>query len=213
MTKSEDYIPLLAAPEQNLGYRQGVVVTWDLTTGTNQVRVGDGVLNNLSVITQSDLLNLRAGDPVAIIKYNDSYAVLGKLRRAGSVGTPWTPVPMYALFNPLGAAGSIGYWTVNAGTLATWEGRIYATHHSTIEVDGVWGQASGSNTVTYELQLGGVPVGTWTTVTALDVGRKGPFNIAPFKDQQFLKVEVKITSSVGSGTVANHILGCYLRQP
>lgn len=213
MPKSDDYIPLLIPPPENLGYRQGVVVTWDLVAGTNQVRIADGILNNLSVITQSDLLNIRPGDTVAVIKYNDSYAVLGKIKNGVSAGTPWSPVPMYPQFNPLGAAGATGYWTVNVGTLASWEGRIYATHHAYIEVDGVWGQASGSNTVTYQLQLGGVLVGTWTTVTTLDVGRKGPFNITPFRDQQFLKVEVKITSSVGSGTVANQVLGCYLRQP
>lgn len=213
MTNSDDLVPLLIPPPQPLSYRQGTVVTWNLDNGTNQVRIGDGVLNNLSVITQSDLINIRPGDTVAVVKYNDSYAVLGKLKSGGSPGTPWAPVPLYPQFNPLGAAGGTGYWTVNVGTLASWEGRIFVTHHSRIEVDGVWGQSSGSNTVTYQLQLGGTSVGTWTTTTTLDVGRKGPFDISSFRDQQFLKVEVKITSSVGSGTVAIQVLGCYLRQP
>lgn len=207
---SEDYIPLIAPEPSNFGYRQGTVVSWNSATGANQVRVAGSILTNLPVITQSDLINIRANDTVAIIKYNDSYAVLGKIKSTNP-GTPWAPVPLYAQFNPLGAAGSGGFWSVNVGTLASWEGRIYATHHASIQVDGIWGQVSGSNTVTYQVQLGGVTVGTWTTVTTLDVGRKGPFDISAFKDQQFLKVEVKITSSTGSGTVAHQILGCYLR--
>jgi len=213
MTKSEDFIPLLAAPEQNLGYRQGVVVTWNLDDGTNQVRVGDAVLLNLSVITQSDLINIRPGDTVAIIKYNDSYAVLGKIKSGGSPGTPWIPVPLYPQFNSLTGFGGTGFWSVNVGTLAVWQGHTYATHHSAIEVDGIWGQVSGSNTVTFEVHVAGVMVGTWTTVTTLDVGRKGPYSIANFKDQEFVSVQVKITSSVGSGTVAIQVLGCHLRQP
>lgn len=212
MTLSDDLVPLLTPPPQNFSYRQGVVVTWNLIDGTNQVRVGDGILLNLPVITQSDLVNIRPGDTVAIIKFNDSYAVLGKIRSGSSPGTPWTPVPLYAQFRPIGAASSTGYWAVDVGTLASWEGRIYATHHSSIEVDGVWGESSGSNTVVYEVQLGGVTVGTWTTTT-LEVERKGPFSIATFMNQQFLKLEVKITSSVGSGTTAIQVLGCFLRQP
>lgn len=185
-------------------------MSWDPVTGDNQVRVADSDLTNLPIITQSDLVNIREGDTVAILKYNDSYAVLGKIK-SSNPGTPWTPVPLYPLFNPLGAAGALNYSSVNVGSLASWEGRIYVTHHSFIEVDGIWGQASGSNTVTYVLQLGGFTVGTWTTTTVLDVGRKGPFDISPYRDQQFLKVEVKITSSTGSGTVATQVLGCYLR--
>lgn len=210
MSNSEDYIPLLTPEPQNFGYRQGIVVAWDAVTGANQVNVGGGNLDNLPVITQSDLVNIRPGDTVAIITYNDSYAVLGKMKNS-NFGTPWVPVPLYPLFRPLGAAGATGYWSVSVGTLTSWEGRIYATHHSSIEVDGIWGQASGSNTVTYELQLGGSTVGSWTTVTTLDVGRKGPFDITPFRDQEFIKIEVKITSSGGSGTVAIQVLGCYLR--
>lgn len=209
MSNTDDIVPFLVPPDQNFGYRQGTVVAWNAITGSNQVRIGNSDLTNLPVITQSDLINIRSGDTVAVIKYNDSYAVLGKIKTSNP-GTPWTPVPLYAQFNPLGAAGGTGYWTVNVGILASWEGRIYATHHSSIEVDGVWGQSSGANTVTYQLQLGGSVVGSWTTTT-LEVSRKGPYNITPYRDQQFLKVEVKITSSTGTGTVASQVLGCYLR--
>lgn len=207
---SDDFLSFLTPPESNLGYRQGTVVTWNEDSGTNTVNVAGTDFVNLPIISQSDVRNIRPGDAVAVIRYNDSYAVLGKIKGL-SQGTLWMPVVLYPQFEPLTAAGSGGYATVNAGTLVTWEGRIYATHYSSIHIDGVWGQASGSNTVTYELQLGGATVGTWTTVTSFEVSQKGPFNITLYKDQSFLKVEVKITSSVGSGTVAIQVLGCFLR--
>jgi hypothetical protein len=213
MTASDDLVPFLTPEPSNFGYRQGLVETWNITTGANQVRVGDGILYNLPVITQSDLVNIRPGDRVGIIKYNDSYAVLGKLKSRGSAGTPWTPVPLYPQFTSSSGVGSTGYSTLTAGVLASWEGRLYATHHTAIEVDGIWGTASGANTVVYQLQLGGRMVGTWTTVNTLSVGRRGPYDISEFLDQQFLKIELKITSSTGSGAVAHQVLGCYLRQP
>jgi hypothetical protein len=209
MTSSEDFLSLITPQPDNFGYRQGTVVSWNVATGTNQVRVGDGILTNLPVITQSDLINIRTGDTVAIIKYNDSYAVLGKIKTSNP-GTPWVPVVLYPQFISLGAFGVGGYSTVNVGTLVSWEGRIYATHHSFIHVAGVWGQSTGSNTVTYQVQLNGITVGSWTT-TSLENSQKGPYSIAAFKDQEFMKVEVKITSSVGSGTVATQVLGCFLR--
>lgn len=210
MTSSEDFLPQIIPLEQNIGYRQGIVVSWDVNTGNNEIRVAGTILLNLPLITQSDLVSIRNGDTVAIIRFNDSYAILGKITREFS-GTPWIPVPLYPQFNSILGAGTGGYWTVNVGTLVSWEGRIYATHHTLLEVDGVWGESSGSNTVTYEVLLGGNLVGTWTTTNTLEVSRKGPFDISFFRDQQFLKLEVKITSSVGSGTVAIQVLGCFLR--
>lgn len=210
MTSDEDFLSLITPPEQNLGYRQGVVVTWNPVTSTNQVRVADSVLSNLPIITQSDLVDIRPGDAVAILRYNDSYAILGKIKRVNSA-TPWIPVPLYPQFAPLTPAGTGSYATVPVGTLVTWEGRTHITHHTEIEVDGIWGQASGSNTVTYELQLGGNTIGSWTVAGVFDVSRRGPFNVMPYRDQPFIKLEVKITASTGSGTVAIQVLGCMLR--
>lgn len=209
-TSSDDYLNFLTPPPQNFGYRQGVVIAWNDTAGTNQVRVAGNDLLNLPVVTQADVTNIRPGDTVAVITYNDSYAVLGKIKRP-SQGTLWTPVPLYPQFTSLVGAGSGGYATVNVGTLVTWEGRIYATHQSYIQLDGIWGQSSGSNTTTFEVQVGGITVGSWTEALSFDVANKGPYDITRWRDQPFTKVEVKITSSTGSGTVAFQVLGCFLR--
>jgi hypothetical protein len=206
---TEDYTSFLTPPPQPLGYRQGTVVAWNVSTGTNTIRVAETDFVNLPVITNADLLNLRPGDVVAIIKYNDSYAILGKIKGAPT-GTLWMPVPLYPQFAPLTALGTASYAQVPAGTLVSWEGRIYLTHHSFIQVDGIWGQSSGSNTTTFAVEVAGVRVGSWT-LTGLDVSNRGPFDISFARDQEFVKVEVKIISSVGSGNVAIQVLACYLR--
>lgn len=207
---SDDYLSFITPPPANFGYRQGTVISWDSNAGTNLVHVAGSDLPNLPVITQADLINIREGDTVAVVKYNDSYAVLGKIKNL-SQGTLWMPVVLYPQFAPLTTAGTGAYAQVPAGTLVSWEGRIYVTHHSFIQVDGIWGQASGSNTATFEVQVGGVTVGSWTEAGTISVSNKGPYSVAPWRDQSFVKVEVKITSSVGSGNVAIQVLGCFLR--
>lgn len=209
-SSSEDFLQFFTPPPEGFGYRQGVVTAWDANAGTNRVNVGGTDLVNLPVITQADLFNVRAGDTVAVVKYNDSYAVLGKIRSVGQ-GTLWSAIPLYPQFAPLTAAGTGSYAQVPAGTLVTWEGRIYATHYSFIQVDGIWGQASGANTSVFEVQVDGVTVGSWTQAGSLDVSNKGPYDISKFRDRQWIKAEVKITSSVGSGNVAIQLLACYLR--
>lgn len=210
MTGTDDYLNFLTPPPQPLGYRQGQVVSWNPLTGANIIRVANTDFTNLPLITASDLLNIRPGNNVAVIKYNDSYAVLGKIKPIGP-GTFWAAVPLYPQFAPLTTAGTGGYAQVPAGTLVSWEGRVYVTHHSYISVDGIWGQASGSNTTTFEVLLDGITVGSWTESGSIEVGNKGPFDITRFKDRQWIKVEVSLTSSVGSGNVAIQLLACYLR--
>lgn len=207
---TEDFTSFLVQDPANWGYRQGTVVAWNPTAGTNQVNVAGTNFSNLPVITQADLYNVRVGDPVAVVRYNDSYAVLGKIK-ALREGTLWTYVPLYPQFASLNAPGAGGYATVNAGTLVSWESRLYVTHQSFIQLDGIWGQASGSNTAVFELVVDGVTVGSWTQAGSLAVANKGPYDISLFKDRAFIKVEVKITSSTGTGTVAFQVLGCFLR--
>lgn len=213
MQGSEDLAPLLEQPEDNFGYRQGQVVAWNPDTNANQIRVGEIVINDMPLISPADLVGIRPGDPVAILKYNNTYGVLGKITHPGAagIGTPWQPVPLYPQFISNGAAGSLGVYRVNVGVLAAWEGRIYTKHHTKVELDGVWGTFSGSNNAAYEVQLSGFTRGSWVDGGGLVVGRKGPYDITPFMHQEFIKIEVKIVSSTGTGEVAISPLACFLR--
>jgi hypothetical protein len=203
---------LVPQGESDLGFRQGVVTAWDSVTNENTILVAGTEIPNVPFINAAGMIALAPGDNVALLRYKSTLFILGKVVLPGSVfAQPQWPVILYPQFTSTVTGGAIGYAQVVAGTLASWEGRILPTLPK-IEIDGIWGQASGSNTVTYELQLGGQTYGTWTTSGALEVARHGPFDISDRIGQDWLKVELKITSSTGTGQVAFQPLGVYFRQ-
>jgi hypothetical protein len=132
--------------------------------------------------------------------------------QTGGLARPWLPVPMYPLFS-VDANSIYFYLTVQAASIASetvlWEGRIPLVSHPRISIDGVWGQATGSNTPTYKLYVGGVNVGTWTP--GFGTGVHGPFDISSQLDSTDVVVQLK-ASATGTGKVAAQVLGCYMRQ-
>lgn len=217
MMNADDLTHLLASTPaadtslSELGMHIGEVMTWDSATGTNQVRVAGTVVDNIPILTSAGTVSLDAGTPVAVLRYRSSYFVLGRIVGPGSgLVQPQTPVPLYPQFASNVVAGTTGTARVNSGVLATWEGRA-RPNLPYIEVDGIWGNLSGAGSTTYEVRLGGVPVGSWTSTT-LDVSRKGPFSCEDRIGQDWLKVELAITASTGTGEKAIAPLGMYFRQ-
>jgi hypothetical protein len=205
---SADLTPLLQEPASTLGYRQGTVLEWNLATGANRISVGGGTLDNLPVITDSHSVGIQAGDSVAIIKFNDSYAVLGSNKKGVIANAPWEPVPLYQAFDRNAVAGTT---SVNVGALVAWEGTTFVTNHSHIEIVGTFGQLTGANNTSYRLVAGNDVIGTWTHNGTLATARRGPYSIAEYRNFEFLLIRLEITASTGSGTVAFHPLGCFLR--
>lgn len=126
---------------------------------------------------------------------------------------PWLPIQMHALFSM--AANSIySYRNLPASSIASstllWEGRLVMASHPKIEIDGVWGAASGANSSTYRLLVNSVQVGTWSE-TGLAVGTRGPFDISANIDIAEVPVELHVQAS-GTGQVAAQVLGCCQRQ-
>lgn len=196
----------------DIGVHQGVVVAWNSVAGTNKIRVAGTVLDDLPVLTSAGSVSLEPDTVVAILRYRTAYFVLGRVVLPGSgLVQPQSPIVMYPQFRPNGAAGTTGYWGVSAGTLATWEGRARPSQPY-IEIDGVWGIASGSGSVTYEVKLGGQTYGQKVYTTGPAVERLGPFDIRERIGQDWLKVEVAITASSGTGERAFGLLGAYFRQ-
>lgn len=129
----------------------------------------------------------------------------------GGLARPWIPiflVPKMAM-----AAGTFSYYNlpVTATETQLWEGRIPFVSHPFIEVDGVWGQASGSNSTTYRLKVSGVEVGNWVVSGGLVANRRGPFSIASNLSSTWASVELTVQSS-GTGVQACHVVGCSMRQ-
>lgn len=195
----------------DFGYHQGQVMAWNATNNTNRIKVAGTELTNLPVLTSAGSVSLEPGVSVGILRYRTTYFVLGRVVAPGSgLVQPQTPVLLYPQFVSNGATSSIGQARVNSGVLATWEGRV-RPNMPFVEVDGVWGNLSGSGSTTYQIKLGGAKVGEWTATT-LDVNRKGPFDVRAYIGQDWLKIELAITASTGTGEKAIQPLGLYFRQ-
>jgi hypothetical protein len=89
MTTPGDLLPLLAPPPPGdrgptrLGFRQGVVLSWDASTAANSIQVGGAVLTNVPIIDTFDALNLRAGDVIGLFTFGSSWFVLGRITVPG----------------------------------------------------------------------------------------------------------------------------------
>ncbi len=134
---------------------------------------------------------------------------------SGGIARPWFVVPMHPLFS-MAASSTWSYMTVPIASVTSertlWKGKNGLNAHPYIQINGVWGQASGSNSVTYRLKVNGNTVGTWSTAAGeLFEDTRGPYNVAPYLDLNDVRVEVTATAS-GSGVVACHVYACTLRQ-
>lgn len=128
------------------------------------------------------------------------------------LASPWLSIALYPLFsmaqNSVYSYMSLPVSSVTSETVL-WSGRIPEMKHGFVGIDGVWGQASGSNSSTYRLKLNGTQVGTWNS-TGLEVASKGPFNANAFINQQWIGVDLTVQAS-GSGNVAAQVAGCACR--
>ncbi|WP_199444450.1 hypothetical protein [Umezawaea beigongshangensis] len=131
----------------------------------------------------------------------------------GGIARPWLPVVLYPLFLPTSTVS--GYWTVETATVTEskvlWEGRIPLVSHPRIAINGVWGAINGSTSATYELIANNTVIGTWTE-TALIVGTRGPFPLAPLLDATNVSLQLRVTGTGGTGRTAVQLLACYTRQ-
>jgi hypothetical protein len=102
MARSDDLAPLLAAsPGPAVGYRQGVIVTWDPDTAENTVTVGATLLENLNVLNTSEAAILAPGDVVGILTLPGTWAILGRLTIPG---TPEAVTSIQAITNRIQVA-------------------------------------------------------------------------------------------------------------
>lgn len=130
----------------------------------------------------------------------------------GGWAEPWLPIVMYPKISV--AAGVYSYLStaVNVAEQQLWEGRIGYVSHTRIQVNGVWGQSSGSGQTTrYRLKVGGVTVGTWD-IGGLEVSIKGPFVHGQAIGTRNAVTEITAQSLAGTGVYACQVLGCDQRQ-
>jgi hypothetical protein len=204
-----------------LGFHQGRVLDWDAAAGTNRVEVATTVMVNLPGIVSSDNLVLHPGDLVGILRFRSTYFILGRISARPAFSGFVIPVPMTPSFESNRVSGTAGtvqqQLRLNASQLfgsekQIYEGRLCASS-GRIRVDGIWGNLSGTQSVTYNLKVGGSTVGTWVTTNQLLVGP--PPNLATFDvsnrvGQPFVKIEITAQSTVNNADqIACHLLGLY----
>jgi hypothetical protein len=80
MSRADDLAPLLASSgDNNIGFRQGTIVDWDLSTGSNTVQVGGAQLTDLPTMSMNGQVILYPGDVVGILKVRSQYFILGRI--------------------------------------------------------------------------------------------------------------------------------------
>lgn len=207
------------ANQPELGFHQGVITLWSPSTGTNAVSIAGSVITDVHILVTGDSMVLSVGDKVGILRFRSMYFILGRITDPGGFAGFLVPVPMFQMFESVrgsGTASAISQLRVSASTIFTergiWEGRLCASSPQ-LRVEGIWGNLSGTQSVTYRIYVGGTLIGSWTTINQLLVGpidSAGTFNIADRIGQPFVKIEITAQSSVNNADlIACHLLGMY----
>lgn len=81
--RADDLAPLLAKPGvPEVGFGQGVLLSWDSTSGSNTVQLGGATLTDLPMLAASTI-QLAAGDVVGLLRVRSQYFILGRISPAG----------------------------------------------------------------------------------------------------------------------------------
>lgn len=100
--RSDDLVPLLKpAPGPAVGFRQGVIVTWDQDDGSNTVLVGGSIMTNLKMLNTTEASLLAPGDVVGILTAGATWAIMG---RFVTPGTPEAVSAIQSITNRIQAA-------------------------------------------------------------------------------------------------------------
>lgn len=82
-----DDITALLGPTDGPGgepFRQGTVLTYNPSDGSNQISVAGIVLTNVPLLNIGDVTLLKTGDVVVLAKFRSSWAVLGRIITPGA---------------------------------------------------------------------------------------------------------------------------------
>lgn len=179
--RGDDLAPLLIPPDApGVGFRQGVILSWNQDTAENTVQVAGSILTDLPILNTAEALLLRPGSVVGIMTAGSSWFILGRITVPGS------PDAVATLGAGMRAANSIFNtpitnttpYALNGGPSVTTQvlstGQVFALFASGMDLDvgegvnlavfgvgpggatvGPIGQLSGANVLTSSATLGG----------------------------------------------------------
>lgn len=83
--RSDDLVPLLKPDAgKPVGFRQGVVVSWDQETAENTILVGGSLMENLPILNTSEAAILAEGNVVSILTAGSTWGILGRFTIPGT---------------------------------------------------------------------------------------------------------------------------------
>lgn len=83
--KSTDLVPLLTpSGDEAVGYRQGIIVTFDPATLANTVQVDGQTFTNLPILGVAEAVTLTPGSTVGIHTYRGVWYIVGRIVTPGS---------------------------------------------------------------------------------------------------------------------------------
>lgn len=139
---ADDLAPLLRRkPPPGVGFRQGVILTWDTTNASNTVQVDGQMLTDLPILNTSEALLLTAGSVVGLLTSGGSWWILGRITVPGTadavatLGSGIQVASVGANFGPL----TNDVLALNSGpeitTTILSTGRAYVTGASGMDLD------------------------------------------------------------------------------
>lgn len=179
MTRSDDLTGLFLPGDPSIPFRQGVVVSFNGVTGANVIDVGGAQLSDLPILNIGDTVNLTPGDTVILMKYGNSWAVLGRVVTVGSpdfaVATVATETKeAFASGFPVLITDEIVATTSNF-TVPVWANRVDITvivtvmaKNSTGSLGILYAHAHAGNNISQELFVS-APSGQYAALTVPNV--------------------------------------------
>lgn len=133
---------------------------------------------------------------------------------AGGMARPWIPIVLYPRFAVAAGLFTAMSRAVDVTERVLWEGSIGYLSHPSIQVTGMWGSASGTNTTRYQLKVNSTVVGTWDVATAAAKDTRGPYSLLTVADIGDTDVPVELTAQTlsGAGDYACQPFSCHLRS-
>lgn len=114
--RSDDLVPLLQPARgvpsgPAVGFRQGVIVTWNRETAENTVLVAGTLMTNLPILNTSEASLLDTGDVVGILTAGPTWAIMGRFTYPG---TPEAVSAIKAITNRIVASANSGSGSRNS---------------------------------------------------------------------------------------------------
>lgn len=121
----DDLVPLLLPTQsETIGFRQGVIVSYDQTTGANTVMVGGTTMTDLPILNTSEALLMTSGAVVGILAVGANAKTMFILGRIAIPGTADALTALAMVSNRIQAAEVLGTQSTSSTTFQTLSGPV-----------------------------------------------------------------------------------------